>query len=220
VLRFEGSNPTPRTKALKILKQIHGGEPVMSVKFLEFSKLKKTLDEKNIGYLDFFVKKFGKAYVVLVTREKCSGCERQKGLFEKTSDKMKSKHGARVEFFQVHAYYTPASKEETLLCLDTFRTVAFPTYVICLRDHRGNNRETYRAVGASMSEIEKNIESSVELAKWFEQKKNEYCQKKITCGKFSCSQGSGKPEHGQEVWCCPGVPAAVRVVSLCADPMR
>jgi len=143
----------------------------MSVKFLEFSKLKKTLNEKNIDFLDFFVKKFGIAYVVAVTREKCSGCERQKGLFEKMSDKMKNKHGAQVEFFRVHAYYSPASKEETLLCLDTFRTVAFPTYVVCLRDHRGNSRETYRAIEPSMSEIERNIKSSVELAKWFEQKK-------------------------------------------------
>ena len=143
----------------------------MSVKFLEFLKFKKTLDEKKIDFLDFFVKKFGVAYVIAVTREKCSGCERQKGLFEKISDKMKRKHGVHVEFLGVHAYYSPASIEETLLCLDTFRTVAFPTYVICLRDHRGNNRETYRAIEPSMGEIEKNIESSVELAKWFEQKK-------------------------------------------------
>jgi hypothetical protein len=73
----------------------------------------------------------------------------------KKSDKMKRKHGAHVEFLGVHAYYSPASKEETSLCLDTFRTVAFPTYVICLRDHRGNNRETYRAIEQSMGEIEK-----------------------------------------------------------------
>lgn len=143
----------------------------MSVEFLEFSNFKKMLAEKNMDFLDFFVKEFGIVYVVAVTREKCSGCERQKGSFEKMSAKMKSKHGDRVGFFRVHAHYSPASKEETLLCLDTFRTVAFPTYVICLRDHRGKNRETYRAVEPSMSEIERNIKSSVELAKWFEQKK-------------------------------------------------
>ena len=143
----------------------------MSVKFLEFSKFKKMLNERNIDFLDFFVKKFGTTYVVAIMREKCSGCERQKGLFEEISDKMKRQHGAHVEFFQVHAYYTPASKEETLLCLDTFRTVAFPTYIICLRDHRGNNRETYRAIEPSASEIEENLERSIELAKWFEQKK-------------------------------------------------
>ncbi len=143
----------------------------MSVKILEFSKLQKMLNEKNIDFLDFFVEKYGIAYVVAITRERCSGCERQKGLFEKMYDKMKNKYGARVELFRVHAYYSPASKEETLLCLDTFRTVAFPTYVICLRDHRGNNCETYRAIEPPMNELERNIKSSVELAKWFEQKK-------------------------------------------------
>lgn len=143
----------------------------MPVKMLGFSGFLKVLTEKNLDFLDFFVKKYGVAYVVAITREKCSSCERQKGLFEKMYDKMKDKYGAQVEFLRVHAYYSPTSKEETLHCLDTFRTVAFPTCVICLRDHRGNNRETYRAIEPSMKEIEKNIESGIELAKWFEQKK-------------------------------------------------
>ncbi len=86
-------------------------------------------------------------------------------------EKMKNKYGAQVEFFRIHAQYNPYSKEETLLCLDSLKTVAFPTYVICLRDHRGNNRETYRAIEPSMNEIERNVESSVELAKWFKKKK-------------------------------------------------
>ncbi|UCH31395.1 MAG: hypothetical protein JSV05_07830 [Candidatus Bathyarchaeota archaeon] len=143
----------------------------MSVKLLEFSKFRKMLNEKNIDFLDFFIKKYGITYVVTVTREKCSSCKRQKKLFQKLCDKMNNKYGTQVEFFQVHAYYSPNNIEEPLLCLDTFRTVAFPTYVIGLRDHRGNNRETYRAIEPSMNEIGRNIESSVELAKWFEQKK-------------------------------------------------
>jgi hypothetical protein len=40
------------------------------------------LDEKKMDFWDFFVEKFGVAYVIAVTREKCSGCERQKALFE------------------------------------------------------------------------------------------------------------------------------------------
>lgn len=143
----------------------------MSVKTLEFSKFQKMLSEKNVDFLDFLVKKYGIAYVVAVTREKCSGCERQKGLLDRMADKVKNKYGAQVEFLRVQACYSPASKEETLLCLDTFKTVAFPTYVICVRDHRGNNRETYRAIEPSMKEVERNIRRSVELAEWFEQKK-------------------------------------------------
>jgi len=143
----------------------------MAVKFLNFSELKKTLGKKNIEFVDYFVKRFGIAYVVAVTREKCSGCEKQKALFEKLSDKMKSKHGSRVEFFRVHAYYSQEKKEETMQCLDTFHTVAFPTYIICVRNHQEKNRETYRAIEPPMSEIERNIKTSVELAVWFESNK-------------------------------------------------
>jgi hypothetical protein len=57
-------------------------EPTMSVKFLKFLKFKKMLDEKKIDFLFFFVKKLGVAYIIAVTREKCSGCQRQNGLFE------------------------------------------------------------------------------------------------------------------------------------------
>lgn len=143
----------------------------MAVKFLSFSELKKALGEKKIGFVDFFVEKFGIAYVVAVTREKCSGCEKQITSFEKLSDKMRSKHGSRVEFVRVHAYFSQENKEETMQCLDTLHTVAFPTYVICVRNHQGKNRETYRAIGSPMSEIERNIKTSVELAVWFESKR-------------------------------------------------
>jgi len=143
----------------------------MTVKLLKFSQVKKALSEENIEFLDFFVKKFGIAYVIAVTREKCSGCEKQKPLFEKLSDKMKSKHGRRVEFFRVHAHFSQESIEETMQCLDTFRTVAFPTYIICVRNHQGKNRETYRAIEPPMSDIERNIKTSVELAVWFESKR-------------------------------------------------
>jgi len=140
----------------------------MAVKVLKFSDLQKTLNEKNIEFTDFFVRKFGIAYIIAVTREKCSGCEKQKPLFEKLSDKMKSKHGKRVEFFRVHAQFSQESKEETMQCLKAFRTVAFPTYVICVRNHQGKNWETYRAIESPMSEIERNIKTSIELAVWFE----------------------------------------------------
>jgi len=143
----------------------------MAAKFLYFSELKKALDEKKIEFVDFFVEKFGIAYVVAVTREKCSGCERQNKLFEKLSNKMKSKHGSRVEFFRVHAQFSQGNIEETMQCLDTFHTVAFPTYIISVRNHQGKNRETYRAIEPPMSEIERNIKTSVELAVWFESKR-------------------------------------------------
>jgi len=140
----------------------------MPVKLLSFSELEKALDQKKMGFIDFFVKRFGVAYVIAITREKCPGCEKQKPLFEKLSDKMNSKHGSRVRFVRVHARYSKESREEAIQCLDAFHAVAFPTYVICLRNHRGKNRETYRAIEPTMSEIERNVKIGVELATWFE----------------------------------------------------
>jgi len=140
----------------------------MAVKLLDFSEFKKALDEKNIESMDFFAEKFGIAYVLAVTREKCPGCEQQKPLFEKLANKMKSKHGSRVKFFRVHAHFSQENIEEAMQCLDTFKTVAFPTYIIYVRDHQGKNRETYRAIEPPMSEIERNIRISVDLAVWFE----------------------------------------------------
>lgn len=140
----------------------------MTVKLLDFSGLKKALGRNNIEFTDYFVKEFGVAYVIAVSREKCSGCEQQKPLFEKLSDKMKSKHGSRVEFARVHARYSKENREETMQCADTFRTVAFPTYLICIRNHQGKNMEVYRAIEPPMKEIERNIKTAVELAVWFE----------------------------------------------------
>jgi len=93
-------------------------------------------------------------------------------LFEKLSDRMKVKYGSRVEFAKVHAHFNPESKEETMQCLDTFQTVAFPTYVICVRNHQGKNRETYRAIEPPMSEIERNIKTASNLPLGLSQREN------------------------------------------------
>jgi len=140
----------------------------MTVKVVNFSALPKTFNAADKGYI---VNKSGTAYIIAVTREKCSGCEKQKPLFEKLSDKMRSKHGNKVEFLRIHSDYSSESKEEATRCLETFQTVAFPTYVIYIKDHHGKDRETYRSIEPPMSEIERNIGMSVELVGWFDPKK-------------------------------------------------
>jgi len=143
----------------------------MAVKVLNFSELKKALDERSVDPLDILVKKAGIAYVVAVTREKCHGCEKQKPLFEKLSNKMKKKYAKQIEFFRVHSSWSQEQKEEAKQCADAFHTVAFPTYIIGVKDDEGNNRETYRSIGPSMSEIERNIKTGVEVATWFKSQK-------------------------------------------------
>lgn len=144
----------------------------MTVKLLNFAELANSLHEKNEGLADFFAKKPGVAYVVSVAREKCSGCEKQKPMFDKLSDKMETEHGARVKFYRVFAHFRPETREEAVQCLEAFRAVAFPTYLIYVRDRRGRNRETYRAIEPPMGEIERNIKTSIELAEWFESERH------------------------------------------------
>jgi len=143
----------------------------MTVKVLNFSKLKEHLVANDSEPLDILAKKRGIAYVVAVTREKCPGCEKQKPLFEKLSNRMKEKYANQIEFFRVHAWYSQEQKEEAIKCLSAFRTVAFPTYIIGVKDDEGNSRETYRSIEPPMSEIERNIKTAVEIAKWFKPKK-------------------------------------------------
>jgi len=137
------------------------------VKVLNFSELKKTLDERSVDPLDILMKKAGIAYVVAVTREKCPGCEKQKPLFEKLANRMKKKYANQVEFFRVHSSWSQKRTQEAKQCADAFHTVAFPTYIIGVKDDEGNNRETYRSMEPPMSEIERNIKTAVEIATWF-----------------------------------------------------
>ena len=143
----------------------------MTVRVLNFSDLKKSLDETSVQPLDVLVKKSGKVYVVAVTREKCPDCEKQEPLFEKLSDRMKKKYGEQVEFSRVHSSYGQGREEEAKQCLDSFHTVAFPTYILVIKDGEGGNRETYRSLEPPMSEIERNIKTSVEIVSSFKSRK-------------------------------------------------
>ncbi len=143
----------------------------MPVTVLNFADFKKTLDEANDEPLTTLVEKVGTAYVVAVTREKCPGCEEQKLLFEKLESRMKKKYARQIEFFRVHAFFSQEQKEEAKQCLTAFRTVAFPTYIIGIKDDVRNCRETYRSIEPPMREIERNVDISVELATWFESPK-------------------------------------------------
>ncbi len=139
----------------------------MPVKVLNFSELKKKLDASNREAIDLLVKKLGTAYIVAVTREKCPSCENQKPLFEKLSREIDNNYARNAKFFRVHSRFSKKQTQEARQCLDAFHTIAFPTYIIAIKDKEGNSRETYRALEPPMNEIERNIKLSVEVAKRF-----------------------------------------------------
>lgn len=139
----------------------------MPVKVLAFSEFKKTIKKTGTKPLDILAKKVGTVYVVAVTREKCPGCEKQKPLFEKLSERIREKYPDQTRFFRVHSAFGQEQTEEAKQCLTAFHTVAFPTYIIAIKDSDGKAQETYRAIEPAMSEIERNIKISAQIATWF-----------------------------------------------------
>ena len=144
----------------------------MPVKLLGFSEFKKIMEKAGHEPLDILVKNTGIVYVVAVTREKCPGCEKQKPLFEKLSDRLSEKYPDQIRFFTVQSAFSREHTEEAKQCAIAFQTVAFPTYVIAIKDSDGKTRETYRAIEPPMSEIERNVRTSSQIASWVKKPKD------------------------------------------------
>ena len=124
---------------------------------LDFAELKKKLVKNDLQPLEMLVKKTGKAYVLMITREMCSSCQEQKPLFEKLSKRTKKKHVGQIEFVRIDCSYSREKKEEAKQCMDTFRIAGFPTYIVATRNDRGKAVEVYRSLDAPIPEIERNI---------------------------------------------------------------
>ncbi len=102
-------------------------------------------------------------YVYALTRDRCSGCEIQKPLFEKLAAQIDEKYGSQVEFGLIHA----SEGEQFRNRLKDFRSVlkfaAYPTYLILLRTEVGVV-EIYRGIEPPMEELARNIDTALELA--------------------------------------------------------
>lgn len=136
----------------------------MTIRVVEFT----TLENTGKPVWDSLAPKRGVVYIVAITRDGCPVCKRQKPKLEKLAAALSEKHGKRVAFTRIHVNYSSESQEESLRSKDLLRHYFYPTNLILIRSKDKGAIEYYRNASPSMSELKRNIEKAVEVAKFFE----------------------------------------------------
>lgn len=126
----------------------------------EFSKKVKQLAHDPITPL---IEQEKVVYVYALTRDRCTGCEIQKPLFEKLADQTHEKYGDRVKFNSIHVSQDEQFREKLQDFRHVLKFAAYPTYLILLKTELGTV-ETYRGIEPPMEEISRNIAIAIELA--------------------------------------------------------
>ncbi|MDH5448676.1 MAG: hypothetical protein OEY24_06220 [Candidatus Bathyarchaeota archaeon] len=140
----------------------------MRINVIEFSKLEEELAKTLKSPLDYLAPEIGSIYVVAITRDGCPACAKQKPKLEKLAKTMAEKHEDKVVFTRIHIKYLHGSREESLRSKDTFGHYFYPTNLILLRTIDRGVIEYYRNAAPDINELEKNIESALEVATMFE----------------------------------------------------
>ncbi len=140
----------------------------MKVNKVEFGKLEKEISETGKSHLDYLAPNIGKVYVVAITRNGCSACEKQKPKLQELAKTIEEKHGDKVVFTRIHVRQPSGSTEESLRSKDILSHYFYPTNLILLRTVDRGAIELYRNVSPAMDELEKNIEIATEIAAMIE----------------------------------------------------
>jgi len=140
----------------------------MKIDVVEFNELEKKLSKTHKSPIDYLAPRIGKVYVVAITRDGCPACKKQKPKLDELATTEAEKHGDKVVFTRIHVKYRPDSQRESLRCKDMFRHYFYPTNLILIRTRDRSSIEYYRNVTPSMKELEKNIETALEVAEMIE----------------------------------------------------
>jgi len=136
----------------------------MIIDVVEFSRLEKELSSTHKQPIDFLALTLGKAYVVTITRDGCSACEKQKPKLDELAANAVKKHGDKVVFTRIHINYSSDSVEESLRSKTMFKHYFYPTNLILLRTVDRGAIEYYRNVAPEMKELDKNLQHAVKVA--------------------------------------------------------
>lgn len=135
---------------------------------IEFVNLENEISKTEQRVLDFLAPDIGKVYVVAITRDGCSACERQKPMFTELATSVEEKFGDRVIFTRLHVTRPVDSEEESLRSKDLLGHYFYPTNLVLLRTRDRGAIEYYRNVSPEMQELEGIIETALEIAKIIE----------------------------------------------------
>jgi hypothetical protein len=131
---------------------------------VEFAELEKEISKTGKPVLDFLAPKVGKAYVIAITRDGCSACEKQKPKLGRLASTLRQEHGNNVVFTRIHIKYAPRSEEESKRSKSVLGHYFYPTNLILFRTPDRGTIEYYKNSSPTMNELKKNIEIAMEIA--------------------------------------------------------
>ena len=134
--------------------------PISRIPYEDFLEKAKSSTEDPMAPL---ARQDGIVYVYALTRDRCTGCEIQKPLFEKLADQTREKHDGRVEFGVIHVSQDQQFREKLQDFRHVLKFAAYPTYLVLLKDEVGIV-EVYRGIEPPMEEISRNIDVALDLA--------------------------------------------------------
>ena len=129
---------------------------------LGYEEFAKAAEQSGSNPFATFVQK-KTVYVYALTRDRCSGCEMQKPLFEELAGSIQEKYGDRVRFSTIHVSGEQQFRENLQDFRRTLKFAAYSTYLILLKTEVGIV-EVYRGIEPPMEEIARNIGTALELA--------------------------------------------------------
>jgi len=135
----------------------------MPIDTIEFKRIENEISETSKSHLDYLASDIGKVYVIAITRDGCSACEKQKPKLNELAETIAEKHSDRVVFTRIHVSWSPESLEESSKSKDVFGHYFYPTNLILLRTKDRGAIEFYRNVSPKMDELKRNIEIAVEI---------------------------------------------------------
>lgn len=136
----------------------------MVIHKIKFADFENEICRTHQSPLDVVGSETGKAYVVAITRDGCSACEKQKPKMEKLAKEMALKYGEKVVFTQIHIKHPTENNAESLRSKDVLGHYFYPTNLIIVRTKDKGAIELYKATSPRISELKRNIEVAVKIA--------------------------------------------------------
>lgn len=139
---------------------------------VEFSELESDIARTSGNPWNLLAGVVGKVYVVAITRDGCSACEKQKPNLDELAKRIAAKHGEKAVFTRIHVKFASDSQDESLRSKGILGHYFYPTNLILLRTVDRGAFEYYRNVSPDMKELERNIEHALEIAAMMEKQTN------------------------------------------------
>jgi len=140
----------------------------MPINKIEFVNLEDQISETGKSCLDCLAPDIGKVYVIAITRDGCSACEKQKSRLTELAKSVEEKSGNNVVLICLHVTRPVNSEEESLRSKDLLGHYFYPTNLILIKTQDRGAIEYYRNVSPEMEELERIIERALEIAKAIE----------------------------------------------------